>query len=337
MTARVKLSDVARHANVSTATVSRVLNGKSVVSEQTRRQVLAALDVLGYARPDSVSARSSGMVGLVVPELSNPIFPMYVQELERHLSTAGWVPLLCTQSPGGVTEDEYVRILTERGVAGIIFVSGLHADLNADPKRYHDLADIPFVTINGPNPAIAAPSFACDDADATNRALEHLVSLGHTRIGLAIGPSRFVPISTKVKTYTTALRRLLPESEPLVAQSLFTIEGGQACAEELLDSGVSAIIATSDLMAIGAIYQVRSRGLRVPEDVSVVGYDGTALTAFTDPPLTTVRQPVARIAQAAVTTLLQSIAGEKSPTSSLLFSPELIVRSSTAPKPQEKE
>lgn len=333
MTARVRLSDVAQHAQVSTATVSRVLNGKATVSERTRRQVLAALDVLGYARPDAVSARSCGLVGLVVPELSNPVFPLYVQELERNLSSAGYVPLLCTQSPGGVTEDEYVRILLERQVAGIIFVSGLHADLEADPQRYHRLVDTPFVTVNGPNPRINCPAFSCDDADATVRALEHLVSLGHERIGLAIGPSRFVPIDTKVTTFKRTVQRLLPGSEPLIAQSLFTIEGGAASAAQLAQAGATGIIAASDLMAIGAIQQLRAQGLRVPEDVSVVGYDGTALTAFTDPPLTTVRQPVGRIAQAAVTTLLQSIAGEDSPPTTLRFSPELIVRGSTAPVP----
>lgn len=333
MSARVRLSDVAQHAQVSTATVSRVLNGKSTVSERTRRQVLAALDVLGYARPDSISARSCGLVGLVVPELSNPVFPLYVQELERHLSGAGYVPLLCTQSPGGVTEDEYVRILLERQVAGIIFVSGLHADLEADSQRYHRLADTPFVTVNGPNPQISCPAFSCDDADATVRALEHLLSLGHERIGLAIGPSRFVPIDTKIRTYKQTLQRLRPGAEPLIAQSLFTIEGGTAAAAQLLDAGATAIIAASDLMAIGAIYQIRSQGLKVPTDVSVVGYDGTPLTAFTDPPLTTVRQPVGRIAQAAVTTLLQLIAGKPSPPTTLRFSPELIVRASSARAP----
>lgn len=334
MNERVRLSDVAEHAQVSIATVSRVLNGKNTVSDRTRRQVLAALDVLGYARPDAAT-RSCGMIGLVVPELSNPVFPQYVQALERYLSADGYVPLLCTQSPGGVTEDEYVRILLERQVAGIVFVSGLHADLEADPERYNRLGDTPFVTINGPNPEVNAPAFSCDDTDATVRAVEHLVSMGHKRIGLAVGPTRFVPIDTKIRTYKEALQRLVPGQTPLIAQSLFTIEGGAAAGAALLAQGATAIITASDLMAIGAIQQIRASGLDVPKDVSVVGYDGGSLTAFTDPPLTTIRQPVDRIARAAVVTLLQAIKKDAPPATSLYFSPELIVRGSTGPAPQK--
>ena len=132
---RTRLTDVANQAGVSTATVSRVLNGKPGVSAQTRQAVLAALDMLGYARPEKLRMRSAGLVGLIVPELTNPVFPTIAQNIESMLSARGFTPLLCTQSPGGTTEDEYVEMLLEHDVDGIVFVSGLHADTSASRER----------------------------------------------------------------------------------------------------------------------------------------------------------------------------------------------------------
>lgn len=331
MTQRIRLSDVARHAKVSTATVSRVINNRPGVAKDKRRAVLAALDVLGYERPAQTDSTSGGLIGLIVPELSNPIFPLYAQEIEQVLSTEGFTPLLCTQSPGGITEDEYVRILRERKVKGIIFVSGLHADADSDPHRYADLADTPFVTINGPNPDVLAPSFSCDDEDATARAFAHLLSLGHRTIGLAVGPHRFIPTQKKVAGFTAAHEQAFGDHEPAIVSSLYTMEGGQAAAAELLKRGCTGIICASDPMALGAIRQVRQAGLNVPDDISVIGYDDTPLIAYTHPPLTTIRQPVARIARAAAGTLLQMISGRSIAASSLVFAPELVVRSSTGP------
>jgi alanine racemase len=137
---RTRLADIAIQAGVSEATVSRVLNDKPGVAAETRQAVLTALDVLGYERPARLRKHSAGLVGLVVPELENPIFPIFAQVIESVLAQQGYTPVLCTQTPGGVTEDEYVEMLLERSVAGIIFVSGLHADTSQDPARYRRLS-----------------------------------------------------------------------------------------------------------------------------------------------------------------------------------------------------
>src|SRR5664279_2635099 len=148
---RTRLTDLAEQAGVSTATVSRVLNGKPGVSTQTRQSVLAALDVLGYERPEKLRTRSAGLVGLIVPELTNPVFPAFAQAIESMLSERGYTPLLCTQSPGGTTEDQYIEMLLEHDVDGIVFVSGLHADTSASRDRYHRLRSrgLPIVMVNG--------------------------------------------------------------------------------------------------------------------------------------------------------------------------------------------
>jgi len=340
---RARLSDIALQAEVSEATVSRVLNDRPGVSAETRQAVLTALDVLGYERPARLRKRSAGLVGLVVPELDNPIFPAFAQVIESALAQQGYTPVLCTQSPGGVTEDEYVEMLLERQVSGIMFVSGLHADTSADPERYRKLIarKLPIVLINGYVQGLEAPFVSPDEQAASVLAVSHLAALGHRRIGLISGPERFIPVRRKIAGYRAAMRELTGASdaqlEGLISLSLFGVEGGEAAASRLLDRGVTGIVCGSDLMALGAIRAVRRRGLAVPTDVSVVGYDDSPLIAFTDPPLTTVRQPVRAMAVAAVQALVDEINGHPAPHSEYLFGPDLVVRASTAIAPPETE
>jgi DNA-binding LacI/PurR family transcriptional regulator len=330
-----RLADIAGQAKVSGATVSRVLNGKAGVSDSTRQRVLAALDVLGYDRPVRLRPRSAGLVGLVIPELSNPIFPAFAQVIEQALSSDGYTPVLGTQMPGGATEDELVDHLVERAVTGIIFLSGLHADLSADTRRYAQLTarGVPFVLVNGYNERIAAPFVSPDDRVSSRIAVRHLRELGHERIGLAVGPDRFVPARRKVEGFVAGMGGDAQQTARLIRHTLFTVEGGHAAADDLLDEGCTGIVCGSDLMALGAIRAARQRGLDVPRDVSVVGYDDTQLTAFTDPPLTTVRQPVRAMANAAVHTLLEEIRENPVPQTEFVFQPELVVRDSTGQAP----
>ncbi|WP_442973794.1 LacI family DNA-binding transcriptional regulator [Saccharothrix sp. ST-888] len=330
-----RLSDIAAQAGVSEATVSRVLNGKAGVSATTRQTVLAALDVLGYERPTRLRQRSAGLIGLITPELSNPIFPALAQVIEQVLSRHGYTPVLCTQTPGGSTEDELVEMLVDRGVAGIVFVSGLHADTTADHDRYAKLTgrQVPFVLINGYSEKIAAPFISPDDRAAMWMAVQHLVELGHEKIGLAVGQRRYVPVLRKIEGFTAAVRELLgrtpEEAEALVHHTLFSVEGGHAAAGALLDQGCTAIVCGSDMMALGAIRAVRQRGLSVPQDISVVGFDDSPLIAFTEPPLTTIRQPVEAMATAAVDALLEEVGGNPGQRAEFMFQPELVMRGST--------
>ncbi|MGZ4599447.1 MAG: LacI family DNA-binding transcriptional regulator [Oryzihumus sp.] len=335
---RARLADIAEQADVSEATVSRVLNGKPGVAESTRQAVLTALDLLGYDRPSRLRRKSAGLVGLVMPELTNPIFPAFAQIIETALARHGYTPVLCTQTPGGVHEDDYVQMLLDRGVAGIIYVSGLHADSSTDPQRYVKLRErgLPIVLVNGFLEGIDAPFISNDDVASMELALTHLVHLGHTRIGLAVGPDRFVPVIRKIAGFRNSMATLLgrEDVEDLIERTMFTVEGGAAAANRLLDKGATAIVCGSDLMALGAIRAARQRGLDVPRDLSVVGYDDSTLIAFTDPPLTTVRQSVQAMGEAAVRALLDEIAGEPAPRAEYVFRPELVVRGSTGACPK---
>ncbi|GGK76795.1 LacI family DNA-binding transcriptional regulator [Ornithinimicrobium pekingense] len=332
---RGRLADLAAYAGVSEATVSRVLNDKPGVAAGTRQAVLTALDVLGYERPSKLKRSSAGLVGLVVPELTNPVFPMFAQVIETQLAAGGYTPVLCTQTPGGVHEDEYVQMLLARGVSGIVFVSGFHADTRASTDRYLDLRrrGLPIALINGYREGIDATFVSHDDAAAMRLAVRHLRDLGHTRIGFATGPARYVPVQRRIAGFTEAMADVPGGGEPLVSTTLFTIEGGATAARQLVESGATAVIAASDVMALGVLRAAGQLGLRVPEDLSVIGGDDVPFMSFIDPPLTTVRMDVTGMAEAAVHAVLEEIAGEKVEHREYLFEPELILRRSTAPAP----
>lgn len=329
-----RLVDIAVQAKVSEATVSRVLNNKPMVSASTRQAVLTALDVLGYERPPQLQRKTFGLVGLIVPELENPVFPMFAQVIETALAVQGYTAVLCTQTPGGVHEDEYTRMLLDRGVAGIVFVSGLHADTTTSPARYQLLreAGLPIVLVNGSMAGIDAPFIVNDDHASVEAAITHLTHLGHTRIGMAIGPERFAPTQRKLAAFRALMTPRLGEREveELIESTLYSVEGGAAAATRLVNRGCTAVICGSDVMALGAIRAARAAGLAVPDDLSVIGSDDSSLMAFTDPPLTTVRQSITAMGEAAVQALLDEIAGRPADRTEYVFQPELVVRRSTS-------
>lgn len=318
---------------VSEATVSRVLNDKPGVSAATRQSVLTALDVLGYERPTQLRGERARLVGLVLPELQNPIFPAFGEVIGGALAQQGLTPILCTQTQGGVSEADYMDLLLQQQVSGVVFVGGLFSEADASHGHYHQLADlkIPVVLINASIKGIDFPCVACDDAVAVEQAWRHLTSLGHERIGLVLGPSDHVPSRRKLETARVVAKAAgmsLPDE--FVERTIFSLEGGQAATSHLLKRGVTGIVCASDPLALGAIRAARRRGLSVPSDLSVVGFDDSAFMTCTEPPLTTVRQPIEAMGRAAVDLLCAQIQGTQAHSGELLFEPELVVRGSTA-------
>jgi DNA-binding LacI/PurR family transcriptional regulator len=329
-----RLAEVAAKVGVSTATVSRVLNGKDGVSEATRQAVLTALDVLGYERPTQLRGERSRLVGLVLPELQNPIFPAFAGVVGGALVQQGFTPVLCTQTAGGVQESDYVELLLQQHVSGVVFAGGNYAMTDAPHEHYARLTarKLPTVLVNAAVDGLNLPTVSCDDAVSVEQAIAHLRDLGHTAIGMVLGMPGHVPSIRKLH----AARKVAANSDfelpdELVAQSLFSIEGGQAAAATLLSRGATALICASDPIALGAIRAARRAGLSVPGDISIVGYDDSALMTCTDPPLTTVRQPIDPMGRAAVELLVGQINGGTFAPGELLFEPELVVRGSTGP------
>jgi DNA-binding LacI/PurR family transcriptional regulator len=331
-----RLTEVARKAGVSEATVSRVLNGREGVSEATRTAVLTALDVLGYERPTKLRGERARLVGLVLPELQNPIFPALAEVVTGALAQRGFTPALCARTIGGISEADYVEMLLDHQVSGVIFAGGSYALADAKHDHYRRLTErgLPVVQVNAGVDALGFPRVSADDAVAVEQAYGHLLSLGHERVGMVLGPEDHVPSRRKMDAMVAAAARLGRKSpEDLVERTSFSMEGARAAATKLIDRGATGIVCASDVLALGTVRAARRLGLRVPQDVSVVGYDDSAFMNCTDPPLTTVRQPIEAMGQAAVDLLVSQIEGVGVTPDELLFEPELVVRGSTAPVP----
>lgn len=319
---------------VSEATVSRVLNDKPGVSEATRQAVLSALDVLGYERPTQLRGERARLVGLVLPELQNPIFPAFGEVVGGALAQLGLTPVLCTQTKNGVSEADYVELLLQQQVSGVVFAGGFYAQAGAPHDHYKRLAErhIPVVLINAAIEHLGFPTVSCDDTVAVEQAWRHLASLGHERIGLVLGAEDHMPSRRKLAAARAEAERSgleLPDSR--IARAQYSLESGAAVAGRLLSEGVTGFVCASDPIALGVVRAARRAGLDVPRDVSVVGYDDSALMSCTSPPLTTVRQPIDAMGRAAVDLLHAQIGGAKVADDELLFEPELVVRASTAP------
>ncbi|HUD37135.1 MAG TPA: LacI family DNA-binding transcriptional regulator [Streptosporangiaceae bacterium] len=332
-----RLAEVARKVGVSEATVSRVLNGKAGVSDSTRDAVLTALDVLGYERPTQLRGDRVRLIGLVLPELANPIFPALAEVIGGALAQRGFTPVLCTRTAGGLgglSEADYVNMLLDQHASGVVFAGGHFAELAAPHEHYRLLhrRGVPVVLVNAAIDGLDFPCVSTDDGIAASQAFRHLASLGHERIGLLIGPEDHMPSRRKLASFNEQVQQAGLTVAP-VEHALFSLEGGQAAATRMLRTGVTGIICGSDVLALGAIRAIRRVGMSVPADVSVVGYDDSAWLNCTDPPLTTVRQPIDPMGKAAVALLINQMERVLSHPEELLFEPELVVRGSTGAAP----
>jgi len=328
-----RLAEVAKKVGVSEATVSRVLNGKPGVSQTTRDAVLTALDVLGYERPTQMRGERARLVGLVVPELQNPIFPALAEVVGGGLAQQGFTPVLCVRGAGGgLSEASYVRMLLDQHVSGMVFAGGNFAEADSPHDHYDLLLErgVPAVLVNAAAEHLRYPRVCVDDAAAVEQALGHLLSLGHRRVGLIIGPDDHMPSRRKLAAFTALAARAGIDTAGAVEHTMFSVEAGHASAGRLVRAGITGIVCGNDPLALGAIRAVRRLGMSVPGDVSVVGYDDSALMTCTDPPLTTVRQPIDAMGRAVVSTLVQQVEGGTVASAELLFEPELVVRGSTA-------
>ncbi|GLW32749.1 LacI family DNA-binding transcriptional regulator [Actinoplanes regularis] len=328
-----RLAEVAKKAGVSEATVSRVLNGRDGVSEATRASVLTALDVLGYERPTKLRGERARLVGLVLPELQNPIFPALAEVVTASLAQRGFTPALCARTIGGVPESDYVEMLLDHQVSGVIFAGGSYALADASHEHYRRLTDrgLPVVLVNAGVDELGFPRVSTDDAVAVEQAFGHLRSLGHERIGMVLGPEGHIPSRRKLAAMVQAAGWA---GDDWVERSSFSMEGARVAATKLIERGATGIICASDVLALGAIRAARRLGRAVPADVSVVGFDDSAFMTCTDPPLTTVRQPIETMGQSAVDLLVTQIEEGGVLHDELLFEPELVVRGSTGPAPR---
>jgi DNA-binding LacI/PurR family transcriptional regulator len=326
------LRDVAQRAGVSLATASRVTTGTDGVRPETRARVEEAMRDLLYVPPGRKP--ETGAIGLLVPELTNPIFPCLAQAMEARATEAGLATILCNTTAAAFREADYVHMLLDRRVDGMIFISCQMTHLAGDHDHYGRLVEegARLVFVNGALDGLDVPCVSVDERHAGYLATRHLVSLGHERIGFVAGPADYLPTREKAAGREEALRQSGLHPDGLVVHGDFTLEGGRRAARGLLQRAdrPSAVICSSDVIAIGVVQEARELGLRVPDDLSVVGFDGIEAASWVDPPLTTIEQPIDQIASTAVELLQTVIEAPDRSLPRVLFQPWLRQGGSTA-------
>lgn len=326
------IRDVASHAGVSIATVSRVVNNSAhKVHSATRRRVLRSVGRLGY-RPNAVARGlrrgTTHSIALIVPDITNPFYPAIARGVEDAARRHGFAVVLGNTDGDPQRERAYLDILRARWVDGVLFagVGGDGADLRALMAQ-----GVPAVVIardvgGGQIDTVLADGFAGMRLGAV-----HLLRLGHRRIAFIGGPRDLPVARERLRGYRRALRDFAVGACPsLIVSGDFRVDGGRAAMKRLLARGqaFTAVVAANDLMAIGAMEVLKAARRRIPQDVAVVGFDDIPFAAYVDPPLTTVVQPTYRLGALAVERLLSLIRGDSGGPRRIVLQPQLVVRRS---------
>jgi len=327
---------VAKCAAVSTATVSRVLSRPDVVSPETRRRVMEAVTLLGYA-PNSAAKHlrtlRSGQLLVTVPDISNPFFSLILRGIEETARSEGYAVLLGDTQHDQEREERYALMVRRKEADGLIFLGHRLPETASELIRSSPPGCAPIVNACEYSPQLGIPSVHIDNAAAAREAMNHLYVLGHRRIGIITGPLVSPLSRDRLLGSTEAAEAIKAQHDLLVTDGDFSIESGSRAADLLFGScdPPTAIFCFNDEMAIGALGAARRRALRVPEDVSIVGFDDVRYAAHTNPPLTTIAQPMQQIGEYAVRLLLDLLSGRTDVPLSVTMPHRLVVRASTAP------
>ncbi|MDW5325938.1 LacI family DNA-binding transcriptional regulator [Plantactinospora sp. KLBMP9567] len=329
---RITITAIAQEAGVSVPTVSRVLNGRNDVAPQTRERVEELLRRHGYRRRATRPRAGASLIDLIFNDLDSPWAVEIIRGVEDVAHASGVGTVVSAIHRRSTSTRQWLQNLRTRATDGVILVaSDLAPPVHAELRRLN----VPMVLVDPAGvPHLDIPTIGATNWAGGLRATEHLLSLGHRRIGFIAGPPRLLCSRARLDGYRAALDAAgIPLRDELIVPGDFYHESGYSGGAALLDldEPPTAIFASSDQMAFGAYEAVRRRGLRVPDDVSVVGFDDLPEARWASPPLTTVRQPLAEMGLLAARTVLRLAGGEPLDTPRVELSTDLVVRDSSAP------
>ncbi|EHM49802.1 HTH-type transcriptional repressor CytR [Yokenella regensburgei ATCC 43003] len=326
------MKDVALKANVSTATVSRALMNPDKVSQSTRNRVQQAALEVGYL-PQSLGRNTkrneSRTILVIVPDICDPFFSEIIRGIEVTAAQQGYLVLIGDCAHQNQQEKTFIDLIITKQIDGMLLL-GSRLPFDASIEEQRNLP--PMVMANEFAPELELPTVHIDNLTAAFNAVNYLHELGHQRIGCIAGPEEMPLCHYRLQGYVQALRRSGLTVDPhYIARGNFSFEaGGQALAQLMaLPKPPTAVFCHSDIMALGALSWAKRHGIRVPEDLSIIGFDNISLSEFCDPPLSTVAQPRFRIGQEAMLLLLDQLHGQNVSSGSRLLDCELVVRGST--------
>ncbi|MCU1570827.1 MAG: LacI family transcriptional regulator [Naasia sp.] len=300
----VTLHDVAKFSGTSVGTVSRVLNGSPHVSEVARLRVLRAIDELNFTpnrAAQSLRTSRTTLAGLIVPDITNSFFGALARALARELWAHDYGLILADTAESLEKQTEALDALGKRGVDGLFLVPTTSTRDIANPLN------IPLVTLD--RTLADLPGVTSDNRQGTSLAVSYLHGWGHRRIATIVGPTTCSTAAERLEGYATTTRALGIYSRSLIREGPFSYAFGKQAMEELLDEPTrpTAVIASNDSQAIGALHACAGRGLRVPQDISICGFDGSELASHLSPSLTSVKQPISTMATHGARLMLELI------------------------------
>ncbi len=338
---RLTIQDVAREAKVSAATVSRVLSRPDYpVKEPLRRRILKTVERLNY-RPNifgQVLKRGvNKIIGVILPSLTNPFYSQLAADTEKHCLAAGYLPIICSSASRPQLEEKHLDALLGQQVAGIIL-----STINSDPGFFRRLSGIaaPCVLFDQTCPGFAGCSVSFDFRQGGFLATRHLIACGHRHIVFASPPIDRASRQLRYDGYRDAMRNSGPGLGPETAVVAPRAGGGNADLGDYDAGGIlaclllarrefpEAVLAVNDITAIGIMNALVKQGVRVPDDLSIMGFDDISFAAMLSPELSTVRQSTARTAESAVRMLLRRIADPSLPPEEVVIEPEIVERES---------
>lgn len=332
---KTTIYDVAREAGVSIAAVSQVMNGKGKISEERRTEILKVMEKLNY-QPSVIASALTGKktytLGLLVPDISNPFFAEIARAVEDQGHNLGYSLVICSTDNKDERVERYLSLLQQKSVDGMIIGTGMD---NKDMLTPLLERSIPVVMIAREMPDLAVHTVVVDDLVGGTLSARHLLELGHTRMAILAEHAKVISSRERVKGFLTTLEEAgiqLPDDR--VRNCRYTVEDGKREAIELLEKPAAerptALFCCNDMLAIGALQAAKQLKLRVPEDVSVIGFDNTILASVTDPPLTTIAQPIEPMGKKVVDLLIHELKKKSQAKQRVVMLPELIIRQSTA-------
>jgi LacI family transcriptional regulator len=327
------ISDVAKAAQVSTATVSRVLNGNTEVDPVMAARVRSAVKDLAY-RPSriaqSLRTRRSSVLALIISDIRNPFFTDVMRGVEDVAFENGFSVMLCNSDESVVKELDYLELAHAERMAGVILAPASRSGTDISTLSGHG---VPVVTIDRRLTSAAVDSVLVDNAGGADMAVEHLVAAGYRRIGFISGPTATSTGAERLAGYRAGVKRQkLRTSAELIRHGDFHEEGGKAAMQQLLQLAkpIDAVFVANNLMTLGALEAIAEAGFTVPSDIAVVGFDDVAWASLLRPPLTTVAQPTYELGAETARMLLGRINGFTGPARELILAPTLRVRASSA-------
>jgi LacI family transcriptional regulator len=333
---RTTIKDIAKECGVSLSTVSLVLNNNPRISQATREKVMAAVERHAYqpnAFARSLASRSSEAISVVVPHLNHVFADVYFGEIVSGIyeraSEVDYKVLLEIANLKFVNSGEYIRILKSRRVDGMLFIG---SSVHDEYLKAFETENYPFVLVNHHFPGALVNSIEADYVKSAEMAAQHLAGLGHRRIGLLVGTNTHTAIQFHEAFLNACETRGIKREDVPWADGWFSEQGGQEAVQWLLDRhpGLTAIMAANDKMAIGAMRHLIRKGVKVPEEISVMGVDDIPLSEFTIPGLTTIRHDLYGMGRMAFDNVVALFRGEKTSCHDLL-PVELELRESTGP------